>query len=226
MPPIADVAGVEFTVAGMTRGDHLRRRGTPGVGLGVEHSSLTLPRDPRRPWGLGSESTAVASPLAGAHPVEPDTFGWVNYGGTAGGDWRFAFWGRTITGLRVSHGGPVTLRPGDIVVSHARPWGPNGFADSPFAAAAFKPLRITHGAVTVGISGCATHFYNVDRYECHVVGGFTFDADNIPDHVAVNRFFAPQPTTPPPRATAGSQPTDPDPTTCTTTPNTACQPTS
>ncbi|MCY3925843.1 MAG: hypothetical protein OXG52_10140 [bacterium] len=59
----------------------------------------------------------------------------------------------------------------------------------------------------------------------HVVGAFTFDADNIPDHVAVNRFFAPRPTTPAPRATAGSQPTDPAPTTCTTTPNTPCQPT-
>ncbi|MCY3786653.1 MAG: hypothetical protein OXG47_08010 [bacterium] len=348
--PAADVAGNEYTVAGMTRGDHLRLLGTPGAGLGVEHSSLTLPGNPERPWGLGSETSTVAapepvgrytlgfdgfeqahfgedrpgawrfsvygrgttlhgipvgagdllisrragtgeadpfepanlvpftltygaaalevtacttrtsrdgrylchipadlplapaavplrllvatapgaagtSPLAGAHPVERNIAGFVNYGGTAAGDWRFAYWGRTVTGLRVSHGGPVTLRPGDVVISHARPWGPNGFADSPFAAGAFKPLRITHGATTVGITGCATHFYNVDRYECHVVGAFTFDADNIPDHVAVNRFFAPRPTTPAPRATAGSQPTDPAPTTCTTTPNTPCQPT-
>ncbi|MCY3923982.1 MAG: fibronectin type III domain-containing protein [bacterium] len=348
-PPPADLAGFEYTVANMTRGDHLRLRGTPGVGLGVAHNSLTLPSDPRRPWGLGSESTTVTapepvgrytfgfdgfgqvhfgedrpgawrfsvygydttrhgipldagdllisrqpantgdadpfepatfapftltygattlnvtacrtrgfrdgrylchittdlpldpdavplrlvvastpdatrtSPLAGSHPVQRNTVGFVNYGSTTQGDWRFAFWGRTITGLRVTHGGPVTLRPGDTVISHARPWGPNGFADSPFAAGTFTPLRITYGATTVDAAGCTTHFYNVDRYECHIASAFTFDTDNIPDHVAVNRRFTPRPQ--PPRAASEGQPPNPDSTstTCTTTPTTPCQ---
>lgn len=348
-PITSDVAGFEYTAANMTRGDHLRLQGARGAGLGIEHSSLTLPGD-QRPWGLGSESTTVTaaepvgrytlgfdglsqvhfgedrpggwrfsvygysttrhgipldagdllisrqpadtseadpfdpanlapftltygatnlnvtacrtrsfrdggyhchitadlplepeavplrlvvatapgttrtSPLAGIHPVDRDIVGFVNYGATASGDWRFAFWGRTISGLQVTHGGPVTLRPGDIVISHARPWGPNGFADSPFAAGIFTPMRITYGDATIDAVGCSTHFYNVDRYECHVAGVFTFDTDDVPDHVAVNRRFTPRPQ--PPRAAGEERPPNPDatPTTCTTTPTTPCQP--
>jgi len=348
-PRTADVAGFEYTVAGLTRGDHLRLRGTPAAGLGVEHGSLSLPGD-ARPWGLGSESAAVAapepvgrytlgfdgfsqvhfgedgpgtwrfsvygfdntrygipldagdllisrrpgdttendpfepanfqpitvnygasalnvtacrtsgfrdgrylchisadlpldpadvplrlviaaapaattaSPLAGTHAVDRNTIGFVNYGGSGGGEWRFAFWGTTIGGLRVSHGGPVTLRPGDIVISHARPWGPNGFADSPFAAGTFKALRIIHGTATIDAADCTTHFYNIDRYECHIASAFTFDTGSIPDDVAVNRHFGPGPASPRPRAQDGetSQPRDPR-TTCTTTPTAPCQ---
>ena len=350
-PRTADVASYEYTAANMTRGDHRRLRGTPTVGLGVEHGSLTLPGD-HPPWALGSETTTVAAPepvgrytlgfdgfgqvhfgedqqgawrfsvyghattrhgipldagdllisrqpasgteadpfapvnlqpftltygattltvtacrtrgfrdgrylchitadlplepaavplrlvaaapgattvtpLAGSHPVQRNTVGFVNYGGTNSGDWRFAFWGRTLARLPVTRGGPVTLRPGDIVISHARPYGPQGFTDSPFAPGTFEPLRISYGDTTITASACTTHFYNVDRYECHIAGAFTFDTNTIPDHIAINRHFTPTPITPPPRATTDNQPTSDTgkSTTCTTTPTTPCRPT-
>ena len=161
-----------------------------------------------------------SSPMAGDHELDRNIAGFVNYGATGPGEWRFAFWATTVTNLGVTHGSPVTLRPGDIVISHARPWGPNGFADSPFDAGRFAPLRITHGDATIGATACTAHFYNVDRYECHIAGVFTFDNNDIPADIAVN----PGATTTAGARSADGQPdqthtprsTNPFPTTCTT----------
>ena len=127
----------------------------------------------------------ITSPLVGTYELDRNIAGFVNYGATAPGEWRLAFWGRDLN-VGVTHGGPVPLRSGDIVLSHAEPWGPNGFADSPFAPIRFTPLRISHGTTAIDAASCTTHFYNVDRYECHIAGAFTFDDANIPTDITVN----------------------------------------
>ena len=159
---------------------------------------------------------AGTSPAAGTYPVDRNIAGFVNYGATAAGEWRFAFWGATITNLGVAQGGPVTLRPGDIVLSHSEPWGPNGFADSPFAPGRFTPLRISYDTTTIDASACTTHFYNVDRYECHIAGAFTFNDATIPADITVNPGTATTTT-----RGADSQPDQPTPTHPTTTCTTA-----
>ena len=148
--------------------------------------SLDLANTPLRLIVRTAPGAAGTSPIAGAYAVRRNPAGFTNYGASSPGQWRFAFWNSPLTNLTITHGGPVTLRSGDIVISHAEPWGPNGFADSPFAPGRFTPLRITHGTTVIGATSCTTHFYNMDRYECHIAGAFTFNRATIPDQITVN----------------------------------------
>jgi hypothetical protein len=172
------IAGCRTRSAGTVGGLHLCH---------VDDTNFSVdPADvPLRLVVTTTAGTTGTSVPAATYPVDRNIAGFVNYGGSGPGQWRFAFWGRTLLGLRVGHGGPVNLRPGDVVISHSEPYGRNGLADSPFAAARFRPLRITYGATTIDVTRCATHFYNVDRYECHIAGAFTFNGAAIPADVTV-----------------------------------------
>ena len=125
------------------------------------------------------------NPVAGTYQLNRDYFSVANFGEEAANEWRFAFWGRGLRGYRPAHGGPVTINPGDIVLSFGQPY--TSFADSPFDPNSFTPLRVGYGNTTITATSCDTHFWNNGRYECHIRGAFNWDAANIPADVTVNR---------------------------------------
>ena len=163
---------------------------------------------------------AGSSAFAGTYPVDRAGIDVVNYGVTALGEWRFAFWGLDWPNLRLSGDTTVDRASGDLVVSYGAPIDPfGGLAGSPFAPGRFTPLRIRYGAATIDVAGCTTHYYNNGRFECHVADAFTYNADTIPPEVTVNLRptaagavgGAAAPPAPPGDSPAGA------PTTCTTT---------
>ena len=151
-------------------------------------ASLSLDADsvPLRVVVSTAPGQSSASDMAGPHQLRTD-LGFINYGMTGPGHWRFAFWGASLDDLRVTHGGPVSLRRGDIVISHARPF--TDFAHSPFIGNRFPPMRIQYGSqqITIGRLTCVHHFYNGDRYECLIGNRFTWDAANHPTEITISR---------------------------------------
>ena len=199
----------------------------------------------------GSETTTVTAPgPLGRYTLGFDGFGVVHFGGTAAGQWRFSVVSQdtTLHGIPVGAGDLLISRQ-PASAGEKDPFDPDNFSPITItygattlnvtgcllrglrdgrrlcriAAGAFQPLRIRYGQTEISATGCATHFYNWDRYECHIAGAFTFDSNVFPHDIAVNRAFSPRPPTPPPRATTGGPAAETE-TTCTTVPTVSCPP--
>ena len=188
-----DVGGYEYAVAGLTSGDHRRGSDIGPAGLRHGHVDVPLPDPPGGSvsWTLGEASNIVSAPApVGVYALSLPI---ANYGAGRSGQWAFAAWGRTVTDYQPQHGGPVSIAPGDLIVSYGQPF--TSLADSPFAPASFTPLSIRYGTATVTLASCDTHFWNNGRYECHVQGAFTWQGSQQPLRLIVTA--------------AGSAPADP-----------------
>ena len=176
--------------------------------------------------------TAGTSPAAGSHPVDRHPYELVNYGASAPGQWRFAFWHEDVNAGVTNGGSRRTIKfdAGDLIISYGQDF--TNFADSPFAPGRFTPLRIRYDTTIIDATSCAAHFHNDDplihHYECQIRGAFNPDTP-IPTEITVS--LAPTATT---AATGTTRPSDPGgtsddpattPTTCTTAPTQTCQPT-
>lgn len=189
-----DVGGYEYAVVGLTGGDH-RPAGGVADPLGLRHATVTV-TDATAPGGsrtltLGDPSNvAAAPPPAGTYTIGFDGVGVAHYGATALNEWRFTF-GHRQGQVRITNGGAgglIKFTEGDLVISRGQPF--TTWDDSPFAPDHFTPLLIQHGATTITVTACDTHFHHIDdfiaHYECRIRAAITGDTDNIPDHITVN----------------------------------------
>ena len=190
IPISANVAGYEYAVVGLTRGDH--HRGLSGdYGLGLRHQSLVRSVG-SRPWTAGSaNASVVAPPPVGAYNL---SFPVASYGADGTGQWRFAFWGRNVSGFRPTHGGPVDIEPGDMIISYGQAY--TSFAANPFDPSVFNPIDIRYGSTAITVTSCDTHFWNNGRYECQIEDVFDWVDGEHPLRVVVTTSATSSSTSP------------------------------